>query len=461
MLILSAIITLVTTGIIGYLGKLKVKTSTDFILGSNKLGIIGITSMLMGSIIGGASTVGTAQMAYSKGISAIWFILGISVGSILLSFIYSRRINRKGAHTLPQIIGSTYGKKARMVSSVLLSLGMFIHINGQIIACISLFTAIFKINMVTTGIIVVSLLIVYVIFGGFWGSTLVGGIKTILLYSTSLLCGALLIFKLNGMNEIITYFPKFPWFNLFANGISEDLAGGFSTIVGVLSTQIYFQTIIASKNASIAKKSSFLVAFLVFPIGIVCTMIGMYMHIHYSHISPNEAFPLFIIYYLHPILGGVCIATVLISSIATGAGLTLGIATIFVKDVYKEVINMEANDKKQLFMLRSLIFLIGFLSFMISTSCNGFLILDWGFLSMIFRGTPIFIPVVASIYFKDTIKLKNSIYPVISGPIASALWILLGFKKISSIYVGLISSCIILFVLIKMNKKETIHPSSS
>ena len=62
MLIISTIITLVITGLIGYFSKLKVKTSKDFITGGNKLGVLGVTSVLMGSIIGGASTVGTAQI---------------------------------------------------------------------------------------------------------------------------------------------------------------------------------------------------------------------------------------------------------------------------------------------------------------------------------------------------------------------------------------------------------------
>lgn len=445
LLIISAVVTLIITGIAGFLGKTKVKNSKDFISGGNKLGIIGVTGMLMGSIIGGASTVGTAQMAYSRGIAAIWFVTGLSVASIILGLIYAKQVDKKNTETLPQIIGNSYGKNSRTASSIILSIGMFIHINGQIIACMALFTSIFHINVIKTAAIVVTLLVVYVVFGGFWGGTMVGTIKTVLLYGTSIICGIILLFKFNALNEIKSFFQADPWFNLFSGGVSSDLGSGISTVVGVLSTQTYFQAIMAGRDSKVSRKSAFLVAFLVFPVGIVCTMIGMYMRIHHPNIAPSEAFPLFLMNYLNPVLGGVSIATVLISSIATGAGLALGIATMFTRDVYKELINKTASDKKQIFILRSAIILIGILTFLIVINNDGSMILQWGFISMIFRATPIFIPVTVAMFFKDKINPKAGFYSVIAGPLASSLWILAGLEKTSSIYIGLLVSFITLF----------------
>ncbi|MBO0575382.1 sodium:solute symporter family protein [Clostridium botulinum] len=437
MLIVSIILTLILTGVAGYIGKLKVKTAKDFINADNKLGVLGVTSMLMGSIIGGASTVGTAQMAYKHGISAIWFILGLCIASILLGLIYSNQVGKDNMTTLPEIIGTTYGLKARTSSSLLLSLGMFIHINGQVLACTPLFTSIFNIDVKITSIIVIFLLVFYIIFGGFWGSTMVGAVKTVLLYTTSILCGIILIFSLNGTTEIFNHFPKNPWFNIFSDGIFEDLASGFSTVLGVLSTQTYFQSIMAGKNPKTSKISSFLVAFLIFPVGIVCTFIGMYMRIHFPNINPNEAFPLFLINYLHPILGGVSIATVLISSIATGAGLALGIATMMVKDIIPTLSNKKLEDKKQILYLRICILIIGVLTLAIVINNTDSMILSWGFLSMIFRATPIFIPVLCALFFKNKINNKAGFYCVLVGPLSSILWIVIGFSGITSIYIGI------------------------
>lgn len=42
----------------------------DYSLGGRKAGAAGVTGILLGSLVGGASTVGTVQMAYSYGMTA-------------------------------------------------------------------------------------------------------------------------------------------------------------------------------------------------------------------------------------------------------------------------------------------------------------------------------------------------------------------------------------------------------
>ncbi len=74
------------------------------------------------------------------------------------------------------------------------------------------------------------------------------------------------------------------------------------------------------------------------------------------------------------------------------------------------------------------------------------MILGWGFLSMVFRATPIFLPLTAAMFFKDKIDKRRGLYAIIFGPIASTLWIILGYGKISSLYIGLIIGFLVLFM---------------
>jgi len=53
-------------------------------------------------------------------------------------------------------------------------------------------------------------------------------------------------------------------------------------------------------------------------------------------------------------------------------------------------------------------------------------------------------------FFKDKINPKGGFYSVLAGPMAATIWILLGFEKLSSIYIGLAAS---LIVLLLINKK--------
>jgi len=444
-LYITALLTLLITSIVGFLGKLKVKTANDFTSAGNGLNYFGVIGMLMGSIVGGAATVGTTQMAFTSGLSALWFIFGVSISSILLGILYGKYADLNLKYTIPQIIGEKYGDNTRIIACMLLSLGMLIHINGQIFASMSLFSSMLNLHNVSSALLVTVMLLTYVLFGGFWSGTLVGGIKAILLYTSSILCGLVLLSN-SGYNEIFNFFPKEPWFNLFNHGIKQDLGTYISTIVGILSTQTYFQAIASAKNKKTSIKSSFTVAILVLPIGFICTFIGMYMRIHFPNIDPKEAFPQFLLNFLPPSLGGISIATILISSIATGAALSLGIATMITKDIYKKIINKNSSDKQDLIVLRSIIIAICIVCFIIVVNNNSSLILNWGFMSMVFRATPIFIPLMCAIHFKHKINPKKGLFLVILGPTCSILWILLGFNPLTSIYIGLFSSLLFLII---------------
>ncbi|GAU76623.1 sodium:solute symporter [Fusibacter sp. 3D3] len=454
MIIFSATITLLFTALLGYLSKFKIKSSKDFITAGSGVGTFTATGSLMGAIIGGASTVGTAQLAYTRGFAAIWFILGLCTASILLSLVYGKLIKEKTIETLPQILELTFGKKASVVAGIALSFGMFIHINGQVIACNALFNTVFNLQglMVTT--MVVLLLVAYVIFGGFWGGAMVGTLKMFLLYGTSMIAGAYILFRLNGVHDIKRTLTEPYWYNLFNGGGISDIGAYLSTVVGVLATQNYFQTVMASKNLKVAHVSGIITAALVLPIGIVCTLVGMFMRVNQPNIMPANAFPLFIVTYLPKTLAGITLATILISSLATAAGLTLGISTIFTRDLYKKGFHKNASDGQQMRFMRTVILLIGILTVIVTTLSEDSMILNFGFMSMMFRAVPIFIPVVAALYFKERINPKAGLYAIALSPLASLIWIVMGFPMQMAIYIGLFVSMAIFILYSKLKTIE-------
>ncbi len=453
MIIFSATITLLLTALLGYLSKFKVKSSKDFISAGGGVGVFTATGSLMGAIIGGASTVGTAQLAYTRGFAAIWFILGLCTASILLSVVYGKLIKERTVETLPQILEITFGKKASVIAGIALSFGMFIHINGQVIACNALFNTVFNLNGLMVTIIVVILLVAYVIFGGFWGGAMVGTLKMFLLYGTSMIAGGYILFKLNGVSDIMHTLTDPYWYNLFNGGGISDIGAYLSTVVGVLATQNYFQTVMASKNIKVAHASGVLTATLVLPIGIVCTVVGMFMRVNQPDILPANAFPLFVVTYLPKALAGITLATILISSLATAAGLTLGISTIFTRDLYKKGFHKEASDEQQMRFMRGIILLIGVLTVIVTTLSEDSMILNFGFMSMMFRAVPIFIPVIVALYFKDHIDPKAGCFAIALSPIASLFWIILGFPMQTAIYIGMMVSILIFFIGSKIKNR--------
>ncbi|NCB16755.1 MAG: sodium:solute symporter family protein, partial [Synergistales bacterium] len=62
----------------------KVSSSSEYSVASRKATAGGVSGIILGSLVGGSSTVGTVQMAYHYGLSAWWFTLGGGIGCLIM-----------------------------------------------------------------------------------------------------------------------------------------------------------------------------------------------------------------------------------------------------------------------------------------------------------------------------------------------------------------------------------------
>lgn len=452
----STVITLVIVSYLGFLSTKEVKSSQDFAIGCRKLNSTQVAGSIIGTLVGGASTIGTAQLAFQKGINAMWFTLGASFACIFLGIFMAGPLRRAEVDTVPQFLSRSYGEYAGVAASIITSFAIFIHITGQVLSSVAILTSMLQIGVTIAIFITIGLIIFFIFFGGFLGASLVGIAKTLLLYLTLIVSGIITLNYFDGVDGLVHAFPKEPWFNLFSDGVYSGVAMGFSMVVGVSSTQTYLQAMFAGKNEKESRKGAYFSALLIPPVGLICTLIGLYMRSAYSTILPREALPTFILNHLNPWVGGITIATLIISVIGTGAGLTLGISTMINRDIYVKFINPKANDKSQLLVLRLSVFVVSTVAMILVFTNLDSLILKWGFLSMTLRGTTIFIPLIGAIYFKDKINPKAGLISIIVAPIISVLWEIFSIADIDCLYIGIISSLVLLIGLsIVFNKKNT------
>lgn len=68
--IISVIFTLALVTAVGIYSGRKVKSSSDFSIGGKKANWPIVAGTIIGTLVGGSSTIGTAQMAYLYGFSA-------------------------------------------------------------------------------------------------------------------------------------------------------------------------------------------------------------------------------------------------------------------------------------------------------------------------------------------------------------------------------------------------------
>ncbi len=472
--ILGIILSVVLIEVVGVMSSRRVKTADDFSRAGGKAGTWVVCGTIMGTLIGGQSTVGTAQLAFTYGISAWWFTLGAALGCVFLAIGYVIPLRRSGCTTLLEVVSKEYGKKAEVLGSVLCSLGMFVSVVAQILSASALLMTLFPIKFYLAAAFSCLIMMMFVVFGGLWSAGIGGVVKLILLCISSLAGGIIVLSLTDGYHGIMTAIEEMMTFfkmpqsevsafvserynNLLARGAAKDIGSCLSVILGVLATQSYAQGIWAAKSDSVARKGALISAVLTIPIGAACVLIGLYMRGHYVTVdemnviaeaggalpenigvmaTTAQAFPLFITHCMPEFLGGIVLGTLLITIIIGGSGLTLGSSTILVRDVFMKIKPSLKESSKNLAVSRLTIIGILLMSVFVAATFSGSFINDLGFLSMGLRATAVFVPLSLALYFPKKIKYQWIIISIIAGTVALILTQILKLP-VDGIFVGL------------------------
>lgn len=443
--ILGIILAVAMIEVVGILSVKRVKNASDFSTGGGKAGTWVVTGTIIGTLVGGQSTVGTAQLAFTFGLSAWWFTMGMALGCVALAIGYVIPLRRSGSTTLLEIVSKEYGKKAEMTGSLLCSLGMFVSVIAQVLSCAAMLMTLFPMKLWVAASIAAVTMTIYVVFGGLWSAGIGGVVKIILLCLSALAAGAVVLFLSKGYSGLmdsirnillstdlqfidgfassddISHAYQYP----FTRGVSNDLGSCISVILGVLATQTYAQAIWAGRSDSVARKGALISALISIPIGFACVLVGMYMRAHYITeaelnsliaigkdipegvgviATSAQAFPMFVTNHLPNFLGGIVLGTLLITVIIGGSGLTLGASTILVKDVFITMSSRFKESKANLLITRSTIIAILLLAVVVAASFSGSYINDLGFLSMGLRTTAVFVPLTLALFFPKRFK---------------------------------------------------------
>ena len=123
----------------------SVNSAEGYSLNGRSAGVPLIAGSIAGSIIGGGAPIGTAQLAYTCGLSAWWFTLGAGITFIIMGIFYARKLRGTGLATIPEFLAAHYGVRAEEAASVISSIGTFFSIIASSLSGIQLLSALFHV----------------------------------------------------------------------------------------------------------------------------------------------------------------------------------------------------------------------------------------------------------------------------------------------------------------------------
>lgn len=464
MTILGIVITLIVfIGLSIYAGT-RVKSASDFATGGGKSSSYIVAGTLMGTLVGGSSTIGTAQLAYTNGLSAWWFTLGGGIACLILAIGYVKPFRASGCTTLVGIVTSEYGKTTGMFASVLSSLGIFVNILSQLLSAVAVIIVITPaVGSIPALIIAAVLMVVYVTLGGIKGAGMVGVLKLILLYITVVFCAVSVLVLSKGVGPLLEQINSLQKnFGLFSRGFGIDVGAGASLIVGVLTTQTYGQAIMAGKTDKAARRGALISTFMIPPVGICGILVGLYMRTQNIGITEKAtmaklaktALTEFIANHVPHFLGGIMLATLLFAVVGTGAGLALGISTIINNDIRKVLSKKPADPKKDLRFSRLCIIVV------LAAAVVGAVILFntpiqiFSYISMALRGAVMFVPMMLALFAKNRVRRGFIIASVVASPLLVLVFTFWPVFKFDPLFLGLALSLAICLTGLAAGKKR-------
>ena len=387
--LVSIVITLVLTILPGIYAGRKIKSADDYALGGRSAGIGMVAGSIIGTIVGGAATIGTAQLGFQLGLTAWWFTLGSGIGFIIMGLFYARPLRNSGLMTISEFLVVNFGKKAGPIASLSATAGIFFSIVASMLTSIHLIVGLFHVSLVAAASIIIVIVAALVFLGG-----------------------------LTGIRES---FPAFPWLSLFGKGIEDSLFSLFSMVIGVISTQTYVQALFSAKDSATAAAGCVTAALIVIPVGLPSVMIGMYMNAMHPEINAIDALPFYLCIYLPEWLGGIGIAALLLSSLGSISGLALGIGTMISRDIFNDLFGLR-DVKRLLWISRFSVLAVTFGAVIFVFHYLDSLVLHWNYLSMALRGAGIFLPLTFIVFFKGLVPKEAGFAAMIAGIMVACLW---------------------------------------
>lgn len=427
---------------IGIFSMKRTKNTEDYFLGGRGLNSWVAALSAQASDMSGWLLMGLPGSIYALGTGQAWIAIGLFIGTVLNWLLIAKRLRRytivaNNSLTLPEFFENRFHDKKKIllgISSIVIVVFFLVYTASALASGGKLFNMVFGVDYHIALAIGAVVILTYTFLGGFLAVC-----TTDFIQGTMMLI-ALLIVPIAAYNMIGTDFSaaltssgvvSSDYMSLFSNGgkpytfvdIISQLAWGLG-YCGMPHILVRFMAI---RNEKEIKKSSAIAIiwvgislFAACAIGIIGraylgdvlkdsenVFIQMIQHVFSSN--------LFFIF-----IGGLFLCGILAAIMSTADSQLLVCASSVSKDIYKNILKPQSNDKKVLKVSRATVVVVAILAFLIAWNPNSSimnLVSDaWAGLGSAFG--PL---VVCSLFWKRT-NLPGAVAGILSGGLFVIIW---------------------------------------
>lgn len=332
-----------------------------------------VAPLLTGLAIGGASTIGVAERAYSSGIAAGWYNAAWAAGAVLVGLIAARRYRALEITTIPEFFERHYNVSGRIVGVIGQLLLQIVITSLQYVAGGAILSSLlpdvfsFELGTIVTAVVFVGITLI----GGFWAAGITNIINVTLIYVGVCLGAILAVDKVGGLGELVAKLPSgHPGFDLGAIGWSLVAAWFLVMCTMTFSVQSVAQVSFAAKDSHSAKRGFLLGGLLILPVGFISAVIGLAAAVLHPGIIPTEALPRTVLS-LSPFVAGLVLAGLWAADVSTASALLVGSATLIVSDFVKRFLTPDLDERRERIISRVSILVLSIFTYLLAVKVSG------------------------------------------------------------------------------------------
>lgn len=417
--------------------------------------------MIAGIAIGGSSTVGIAQNAYTQGMSAGWYDAAWAAGALVMGLFFAEKYRSCRMQTVNQMLGAVFGNTFQVFSALLQIIINIVIISLQIIAGGAILHALLPdVFSLPQGILVSTVIFGLIsMVGGLLAASLTNVVNLTMIYVGIIIGVVALVSQYGGMAAINMDLPA---------GMSGDGSHWYSPVkgMGLMAISAWFitmilqctpnggvmQNIFAAKSPEHAKKGSIFAAILIFPAGFISAMIGIVAASQVQGLASSAMALPAVVMTLPGWIAGIILSGLWAADVSTATGLMMGAGSMFCEDILFKYFIKTKNPRTRMIASRIVVLIIIIVAYFGATQVSNIL---GSLMKALTLFTPYAVILTSMFLFPKTTKRITGWLTFIGGTVAFVLvqfvvpaWRIGG----QAVYTVLLVS-ILMFLLSQLDKR--------
>ena len=460
-LIIVVLYVILLFGISFYVSNKQKKDGDSFLLYKGKNGIFVVASSIAGLAIGGASTIGIAENAFTVGLSAGWYDTAWAIGAVITAFLAVKYLRKSGYSTISALVNEMYGKKTSfimVISMCIIQSGIIAlqyKAGGSILA--ALLPEIFTTESGTFFSFIIFMLVAMI--GGMGSVSLTNVLNLILIYVGVIVATIIVLSGHGGWGAIQTLVaaePEVPYMSLTEGMGWIGIISWIIVMIGnTNSVQGVVQIGLTGKDDRSAKWGYIIGAVLMVPVGFICALLGVASKALLPEAAAAEALPK-ILMSIPPVLGGITLSGLWAADMGTGCSMIVGLSTTVSSDiVYRLPVGQKLQNRKAV-VNKIIVVLSSIVTYLIATQMGAILGAMQKALSLAIGTSFIVIGALLAPKFSSR---KAGFWTILASIIAIILWnfvpSLTGIFKSVGIFMVIV--CGVGFIIISAVDKDKVQ----